>query len=360
MTSILNRTRRVAYVGFALLAVPAGVAQAQITAPPAGQPQVGRIMQIPTGPGGIAPSGYIPPYSPYFPGMYSNFNNNPNSGVADLTSAQGQLMVNQQQAYQMREGVRASKIDNKRRAFDEYLYEKERTPTAEQDRQAMNKMFLDRARNNPPVVEIWSGGALNILLTDMIKNTVGKGNKDITAPILPEVLKNINVTSNKGEGNAGLLKDGPKLTWPDALSGPAYKTDRERVDSLLNEAMKQAQFNGQPDRGTVMQIQTDANTIARNLKKDIDSIDMGSYIEAKNFLSNLDASIVILKQKDAANYFNGKYDLNNNAKDVGELVNYMAKNGLTFAPAVSGQEGAYNALYTAMSTYDVALRGNPK
>jgi hypothetical protein len=354
MTSILNRTRRVAIVGFALLAVPAGLAQAQITQPaaPPGQPG-GRIMSIPT-----PTPGYMPPYNPYYPGMYSNYNNNANSGVADLTAAQGQLMVSQQQAYQMREGVRSAKIDNKRKAFDEYLYEKERTPTAEQERQKAQAMYLDRARNNPPSVEIWSGGALNTLLQNL-KSTAGKGAPGLTAPILPEVLKNINVTSQKGDGNAGLLKDGPKLTWPDALSGPGFKADRDRVDSLLNEAMKQAQFNGQPDRGTVMQIQKDADAIARDLKKDIDSIDMGSYIDAKNFLANLDASIVVLKQKDAANYFNGKYDLNNKAKNVDELVAYMAANGLTFAPAVPGQESAYNALYTAMSSYDVALRSTP-
>jgi len=355
MPSILKRAPLVlAFVGFALLAVPDGVARAQITQPPA-QVGPGRIMSVPTGPqigGGMMP-GYIPPYNPYYPGSYVS---DPNTGVANIISAQGQLMTSQQQAYMMREGVRSEKISNKRKAFDEYLYEKERTPTAEQDRQTTQKMYLDRARNNPPPTEIWSGATLNTLLQNLARNP-GKAIPANSAPLNPDVLKNINVTSGRGGANAGLLKDGAKLTWPDALSGPEFKEDRDRVNSLLNDAVKQAEFNGQPDRGTVMTIKKDADTIARNLKKNIDSIDMNSYIEAKSFLSDLDSAIVALKQKDAASYLNGKYDLK--ARNVDELVQYMTANGLTFASAVPGQESAYNALYAAMANYDVALNSGP-
>jgi hypothetical protein len=40
-------------------------------------------------------------------------------------------------------------------------------------------------------------------------------------------------------------------------------------------------------------------------------------------------------------------------KNVGELVRYMAKNDLRFAPAVAGDEAAYLAFYRALAIYDV-------
>ena len=348
MPSILKCIHRAALLGLALLALPAGVVQAQIT-PPAAQPGPGgRLVSTPNVTG-ITP-GYSP-YYPSYPGAFNPYAGGANTGVANLVGAQGQLMTSQQQAYMMREGVRAEKINNKRKAFDEYMYEKEHTPTAEMERQAAQRMYLSRAQNNPPPTEIWSGGALNTLLQNLSRNP---NRASLNAPLNEDVLKNINVTGGRGEANVGLLKGGTKdMIWPDALSGPEFKEDRDRVTTLLNDAVKEAQFNGRPGQGTVRQIQKDADTIARNLKKNIDSIDMGSYIDAKTFLSNLDSAIAALKSQNAADYFNGKYELK--AKNVDELVTYMSQNGLTFASAVPGQEGAYNALYTAMANYDVRL-----
>ena len=107
--------------------------------------------------------------NPYFPYGGTDLLGSPLNGVANTISAQGQLMVSQQQAFLMREQVRGAKIANKRSAFDEYLYEKERTPTAEEERQRMNQGLLNRARNNPPQSEIWSGTAPNQLLTELRK-----------------------------------------------------------------------------------------------------------------------------------------------------------------------------------------------
>jgi len=96
--------------------------------------------------------GYADPYRGYL------------SGAADVINSQGKFMVSQQQAYLMKEQVREARINNKRRAFDEYLYEREKTPTAEEERQRSMMEQIQRSRSNPPITEIWSGKALNDLL----------------------------------------------------------------------------------------------------------------------------------------------------------------------------------------------------
>ena len=55
----------------------------------------------------------------------------------------------------------------------------------------------------------------------------------------------------------------------------------------------------------------------------------------------------VLHRPDPGLYFTPTY------KNVGELVKYMAKNDLRFAPAVPGDEAAYLALYRALAIYDV-------
>jgi hypothetical protein len=362
MPSFMHKPDRwAALVGFALLAAPATSALAQ---PPvnvgAGQNQAqfqqgaGRIITVPAG-GVVAPQTYVPPYNPYFPGYGDPFGGALN-GQANLTNSQGQIMKDQQAAFLQREQVRAAKTDNRRRTFDEYLYEKEHTPTAEEDRQRAQREYLARARNSPPIVEVWSGTALNTILQDLKKGLGASGNAENikSLPLEEEMLKHINVTSGRGDGNAGLLKNGAKLTWPDALSGSDFKDGRDRVSDLMSQAVKQAEFNGQVDGNTRRDLEKAADEMGRQLKRNIDTIGVNDYIEGKQFLNNLDSSITILKQQDVGNYFNGKYQLK--AKDVHDLVKNMTEKGLTFASATPGDESAYNALYQAMANYDNAVQ----
>ncbi len=77
------------------------------------------------------------------------------------------------------------------------------------------------------------------------------------------------------------------------------------------------------------------------------------YTAAKHYLGSLDGAVMVLKSPNAASYVNGKYAAQ--AKMVKELVQYMADNGLSFAPAIRGEEAAYNSLYNSLLTYDVQM-----
>lgn len=363
MSSFLNRSSLAALTGLALLGATSSTAHAQPgqmmvgQAGPAGQmaPNMGgRIMSVPNvaGFGGMPIGGG---FNPYFPGDYNAWAGGTLTGAANLVGAQGQLMQSQQQAFLTREAVRSAKTDNRRKTFDEYMYEKEHTPSAEEVRQQAERQYLERARNNPPSTEIWTGSALNTLLKDMQRNRAGQ--PSASTPLDEEILKHINFTSGRGDGNIGILKNGGKLVWPDALSDPQYKEDRDRINNSIADALKQAQFNGKVDPGTTRQLQQDVDRMGKELRRHVGDTDVNEYIRAKEFLGDLDSSIVTLKQGDVGNYFNGRYDLK--AKNVGELVSDMTGKGLTFAAATPGDESAYNALYQAMANYDIALNAKP-
>jgi hypothetical protein len=76
-------------------------------------------------------------------------------------------------------------------------------------------------------------------------------------------------------------------------------------------------------------------------------------VEAKRFLNQLDDAMLALKQQGVANYFTDKWAAR--GKTVADLVASMNANGLTFAPAVSGDEAAYAALYNALAEYHRGL-----
>jgi hypothetical protein len=224
-------------------------------------------------------------------------------------------MVNTEQAYSAREQVRSERIANRRKIFDEYLYEREKTPTPEDERQRHQLEQLNRSRTNPPLTEIWSGKALNDILADLRKlptkaPAAGELVNLQRLPLDEDGLKHINVT--RGGGNIALLKNEGRLNWSGALDGAEYKEQRERVNSLAQAAVRQAEFNGRVDLGTITQLSNDVDSLQRQLRKNSGDLPFAVYAEAKTFLSNLDDAISALRQPDVGNYFTGKFALKAN------------------------------------------------
>jgi len=84
----------------------------------------------------------------------------------------------------------------------------------------------------------------------------------------------------------------------------------------------------------------------------IRDVPASQYIRAKRFLADLQSRAKMWRRPDATSYFIPMYDPN--VKNVGKLVQYMAKNELRFAPAGAGDEAAYLVLYRALAIYDVS------
>jgi hypothetical protein len=294
---------------------------------------------------------YSNPYYPYSDPIGSYL-----QGAASVVNAQGQFMVKNQQALLMREQVLQDRVRTQRAIFDEYLYERERRPTPEDELDRYRKERHRHSLNNADVTEIWSGKALNDLLANLRKNPPrGDVSSLRTFDLDPDTVKQINVKPSGGTGNIGLLKNGGQLSWPSALNNDEFKDQRDKIDTLVGDAVKQARFNNKVESSQLQDLQKEVDRMQRQLRKNND-LGINQYIESKTFLSNLSDAITALGQRNVGDYFGtGKYVLS--GKSATDVVKYMLDNGLSFAPAVPGSEASYVALYNALAGYDQAVNG---
>jgi hypothetical protein len=232
--------------------------------------------------------------------------------------------------------------------FDRPRYERERRPSAEDERERRRLEAVRRARNDPPITEIWSGKSLNDLLLAIQQMHARHVDGD-RVPLDGDVLRQINVNSGSNPGGSlGLIRDGGKLHWPLALMNSAFQTERKRLDDLSPLALRQAAA-GAVDGNTVEGMVETVDTLALKLKQRIDYISANDYIKAKRFLNDLEQTCKVLQDPEVSNYATHKWSAQGN--NVRELVDNMTRQGLHFAPATPGDEAAYVALHRALVAY---------
>ena len=240
------------------------------------------------------------------------------------------------------EKVVAERLENRRRAFDELAYERAKTSTPDQE-------LLRRSRENPPQAEVISGQALNALLDDL-RGAGTSGRPNALLPLDQQELRHINVT--RGAGSIALLKNGGRITWPASLSGAAFRTSRERLATQAQEAVGQLQSHGRVDPNVVRRMAVDVNQLRALVRQNVKELSFHAYTDVRQFLERFDEALVALSQPDAADYFNGTYDLK--ARTVFGLIRQMTERGLRFAPAMASDEAAYGALCKALAACDRA------
>lgn len=281
------------------------------------------------------------------------------SPAADLIRAQGQLLLDVQQAYLMREQVKSAKLDTRRKQLEQWLWERENLPTTEDERQRLQRENLRRSRNDPPLTEIWSAKALNDILLDYQKtpSLLAAANE----PLSPGIVGQINVTTGKYEVNIGVLKQKPH--WPLLLHREAFAADRAKIEALLDRAVKKAQL-GEMDAAALEEMlvrmrDLDQKLVGMLRRQGNDATFTPTmYIDAKASLGQLKNALLLLQQADVGNYLSGKYTVK--GRTVGDVIRFMAENGLRFAAASPGNEAAYTALHRAMVSADGREDAPPK
>ncbi len=274
-------------------------------------------------------------------------------GYADVINSVTKGMIDEQQALMMREYVKREKLETQRRAFDQWLYYRERMPTAEDDRQRDVAIQVRRALNDPPVNDIYSGRAMNVLLDDLGKR-LGKDGAPQGVPISlrgDDVVGHLNFTGQENKGNPGMLKyvstDEGRLPWPLVLTGPQYKTERELLDRLIRTTYKEAEA-GRADAGNIESMSAVVQRLQQALTDNIRDLTPNQYGEARRFLGDFDDALTLLRQPNARAYFGSKAP---KATTIGDLVQDMLSRGLRFAPATAGDEAAYVAAHRALVMY---------
>lgn len=306
-------------------------------------------------------------YNPnYYPGYYPPYYYDPAGGflrgLSDLTVSYGQYQKDYQQARLLNEEVQRSRIETRRRLIEEWRYMQSLIPTAEEVRRLNIERDLARARKQAPIGEILAGNSLNVLYAQL-RSAHTKGIRGPALPLNDELLEHINVTSEFG-GNIGLIKTG-KVNWPMALREPIFAKYREKIDTALEDAVNRARINGKVDLVVMkdldaarkgMEATLDKLSIDQESKPGEDKLSFSQFIEARRYLDYLGDSLRALQDPNVAKYFNGTYRAR--GKTIGDLIDYMVREGLKFSPAMPGDEAMYRSLYTLLSAYDEAM--NPQ
>lgn len=273
-------------------------------------------------------------------------------GTASVVNATGQFAINSQKAFLLKEQVRSAQMDNRRRAYDEWLYERATMPTLNDERKRIQEEELRRARSMPPDTEIWSGKSLNDLFAN-IRQAQARGYIGPDIPLNQDVLRQINVTTTS-QGNVGLLKDAGNLSWPIGLQvlPPEDQTTalRKQIDTLFLAARDQV-ASGSLNARTITDLSANIGRLRTLLVANVGEMSFTDYTASRRFLGSLDEAVTVLKAPDASKYVNGRYAAR--GATVKELVQYMTENGLTFAAAIRGEEAAYNSLYNSLLSYDI-------
>jgi hypothetical protein len=152
--------------------------------------------------------------------------------------------------------------------------------------------------------------------------------------------------SGSGTNSVGMLRAGGQVDWPPALRGAQQK----KIDKDLAVAYEAAMSNTL-DSKIMKQLRTDMKKLREDMREQLakDEIEASSYMQAIEFYNALDSSVNALERPDARKQLAGAYSPR--ARNVQELVDFMADNGTKFAPAVPGNEGAYQATHDAFVRY---------
>jgi hypothetical protein len=272
-----------------------------------------------------------------------------------VVNAQSNYLRAYQDAKLLREQARQAKVDTRRRVFDQWLYEREKTPSPEQMRQEFMKEQVKRSLNNPPRGEVNSGKSLNDLLAALETMPV-KGASVPDLPLSEDILRHINVTRDGtgGGGNLGVLRNSGKLAWPRALADlPGTEDLRSNLAKRAEVAYEQA-VSGRADPTVLEKMAAASRELNDRLTAVVRETDFGDYSEAKRFLRNLDDAIQSLRNPEAGRLLTGADGAS--GKSVKDLVSNMLGGGYRFAPAVSGGESAYQALHSKLVNFYNSLQ----
>src|SRR5579875_2906210 len=227
-------------------------------------------------------------------------------GAADLTRANAEYYSTIQQAKLTRQEAIRSSLQTRRAFIEEAEWERQHMPDPEKIRQQALERELNRARNTPPLQDVWDAVALNALLRYLITQQ-GLGAKGPSIPLSEETLDHINLTVGGTRSNAGLLKNNAELQWPLPLQREIFKEPRENLNSLLRTAYKSAASGTRPDSSILSDLRHNYDNLKKILAANVEQFSPDEYIEANRYLNDVSKAIEALKSASVVHYFDGSW-----------------------------------------------------
>jgi hypothetical protein len=289
---------------------------------------------------GYSPQWMMNPYEGYL------------EGAAKITKGNANYYHTIQQAKLLRQEAIRSSLQTRRAMLEEAEYERAHAPDPEKIRQLVTAHELDRARANPPLVDIWAARSLNSLLQHLVA-AQAEGAKGPKVPLSEDILNHVNLTTGESRGNIGLLKDAGRLKWPKALKEEMFSQPRDHINSLMSKAYQALHSGERPDEATLSDLQANYKQMLEILGSNGERLSVDDYMQANRYLTELRHTIAAMKDRNVVNHFNSNWTPQ--VKSVAELVRFMRDKGLVFAPATQRDEAAYVSLYHALAEFDAGV-----
>jgi hypothetical protein len=226
-----------------------------------------------------------------------------------------------------------------------------------QEQADMAKKLLERLQAMPTAIEVVTGKSLNVILQALSKFT-SKQLRLETVTLDENMLKSLNVTGSNA--NLGLLRNDGQIPWATVFDNTTVLPSQQRadIDNYAKILFCQAANNagGKLDPNVLTDLELAAGQLRKRLNKNINVVGTQSYLEGSRFLDHFDGGVLALRKGDVVLYLDFIQKFAKGGKTVAELVEYVSKNGLTFAPAMPGDERAYHALQAAQSAQSLGLQ----
>jgi len=301
---------------------------------------------------------------------------------ADLVLAQSGALVNVETARRIHEEAISRSLDNYVKRVDAYWDARNRTESEKLKRlfkrydPAKNRNWLawDRYKNLPEMnyAVIPSGRGLNFLLLRLsgtvlayeFSNAPGADSKALYAELhLPKsVLDNINLRRRAGNGKGIVFRASKGVAlnvdwWPWALRKQIFDSSRKKFEQTRNIVIAEShKSNGKAAIGSkainaldkaVLELRTNFDTYYTRQRRFANGTrSWSTYYTAKLFLKSLIGEVARLRKTGDSRAFTGEYRFQGD--NVIQLLTYMSRNGLDFAPATPGGEFAYHDLFKMM------------
>src|SRR5205823_12857236 len=110
----------------------------------------------------------------------------------------------------------------------------------------------------------------------------------------------------------------------------SFMMERQKIDQLLPQAVKEVS-TGDPQFTTFSALKNAVDALDKKIESSAPDLSIQDLITAHRSLDEVSKALSLLKQPNAANYFNGSWQARGN--NVSELVDDLTRNGLRFAPA---------------------------
>jgi hypothetical protein len=274
-------------------------------------------------------------------------------GGAQVIRAEGDYLVKFQEAKIVREQVRAARLENRKKEWEQWAWEqdfKENYKWIAIERDA--KATLHQGLESSPT-KIIDGWSLNVL-RDVLSKNKGKFTSNKTVS-LDGIVPKINMTTEAiGRVNIGLLQL-EALPWPLLLRKDYFTAIRESADQNHFTIREEVLVKGNYPAATFGALRTNLNALekmcqemVKNPKSEEEVVSCDDSINANRFLKELKRLLTAM-EGDTTGLSIKRIREPVQATTVAELVDQMDQKGIKFGPALQGNEQFYYALHNKLA-----------